>query len=168
MLKAQFMSLFSRLGLSQPVSETAPPHLRFLLVGGGEQRLQLTMHRLLVLLAELLLELCHGSSGEIWKHTDVRSESWATCWRKDKYNLHAVDAHQWLEQREKEQVLGARTLGFYSFFLQGLMESENCRTMQLRINYNTWKSDEPRVISAFKIMVTRPFNLLNANSSFLQ
>lgn len=65
------------------LSEPAPLHLCFLLVGGGEQRLQLAVHRVLVLLPELLLELGHGSSGEIWKHTDVNSESWETCCRKN-------------------------------------------------------------------------------------
>lgn len=46
-------------------------HLCVGLAGCGEQRLQLAVQRLLVLLTELLLELRHGSSGQVCKHAQT-------------------------------------------------------------------------------------------------
>lgn len=50
-------------------------HLRLGLVGRVEQRLQLAVHRLLVLLTEFLLELRHRASGQIWEHRHETSAS---------------------------------------------------------------------------------------------
>ena len=61
----------SRLGWAAGASDVnrnvVMSHLRLGLVGRVEQRLQLAVHRLLVLLAEFLLELCHRASGQIWE-----------------------------------------------------------------------------------------------------